>query len=107
VSWKRKAEFSEMPRDRKMGFKKGRSGNPTGRPRGAKNKLPRNLVDRILEISAKLEEQGMGLQECAEESPRWFFENFMKSMIPKNIALDKSEQIVIRVEEIPRKKPIS
>ena len=89
-----------------MGFKKGVSGNPDGRPKGAKNKLSRNLVDRILEISANLEEQGMGLQECAEENPRWFFENFMKPMIPKNITLDKPEQIIIRVEEMPRKKPI-
>ena len=90
-----------------MPFKKGEIPNPTGRPKGAKNKLSRNLVDRVLEISAKLEEQGMGLQECAEENPRWFFENFLKPMIPKNITLDKPEQIVIRVEEMPRKKPVS
>ena len=75
-----------------MGFKKGFSGNLNGRPRGAKNKLPRNLVDRVLEISANLEEQGMGLQECAEENPRWFFENFLKPMIPKNVLLGGTEQ---------------
>ena len=90
-----------------MPFKKGEIPNPTGRPKGSKNKLPRNLVDRVLEISVNLEEQGMGLQECAEENPRWFFENFMKPMIPKNITWDKPEQIIIRVEEMPRKKPIS
>jgi len=75
-----------------MGFKKGLSGNPTGRPRGAKNKLPRNLVDRVLEVSANLEEQGKGLQDCAEKDPKWFFENFLKPMIPKNILLGGAEQ---------------
>jgi hypothetical protein len=80
-----------------MGFKKGLSGNPDGRPKGAKNKLPRNLVDRVLEISANLEEQGMGLQECAEENPRWFFENFLKPMIPKNVLLGGTEPVTIEV----------
>jgi hypothetical protein len=88
-----------------MGFKKGRSGNPTGRPKEALNKLPRNLVDRVLEITANLEEQGKGLQHCAEKDPKWFFENFVKPMIPKNIALDRSEQIVIKVHKIPKNIP--
>ena len=75
-----------------MGFQKGLSGNPTGRPRGAKNKLPRDLVDRVLEISANLEEQGKGLKDCAEQDPKWFFENFYKVMIPRNVLLGGVEQ---------------
>ena len=75
-----------------MRFKKGFSGNPDGRPKGAKNKLPRNLVDRVLEISASLEEQGKGLQQCAEQDPKWFFENFLKPMIPKNVLLGQTER---------------
>ena len=86
-----------------MGFKKGLSGNPTGRPKGALNKLPRNLVDRVLEITANLEEQGKGLQHCAEKDPKWFFENFVKPMIPRNITSDKPDQIVIVVERITKK----
>jgi len=70
-----------------MGFKKGLSGNPNGRPRGAKNKLPRDLVDRVLEISANLEEQGKGLQDCAEKDSKWFFENFLKPILPKSVDL--------------------
>lgn len=75
-----------------MGFKKGSSGNPNGRPRGAKNKLPRTLVERVLEISASLEALGKGLQDIAEKNPKWFFENFLKPMIPKNVMLEGSEQ---------------
>jgi len=91
-----------------MGFKKGLSGNPTGRPRGARNKLPRNLVDRVLEVSANLEEQGKGLQDCAEKDPKWFFENFLKPMIPKNVLLGGAEQAkpaIIEVAFIERKPP--
>jgi hypothetical protein len=91
-------EFSEdtkrsrLQRVKKMRFQKGRSGNPTGRPRGAKNKLPRDLADRVLEISADLEKQGKGLLACADKDPKWFFENFLKPLIPKNVLLGSSEQ---------------
>jgi hypothetical protein len=53
-----------------MPFKKGEISKATGRPRGAKNKIPRDLVDRVLKISANLEEQGKGLLDCAEKDPR-------------------------------------
>ena len=92
-----------------MGFKKGLSGNPTGRPKGALNKLPRNLVDRVLEITANLEEQGKGLQHCAEKDPKWFFENFLKPMIPKNLLLGGAEQdkpAIIEVAFIEKKPPV-
>ena len=61
--------------------------------------------DRVLQISANLEEQGKGLKHCAEKDPKWFFENFVKPMIPKNIALDRPEQIVIRVHNISKRVP--
>jgi hypothetical protein len=74
-------------------FKAGTSLNPTGRPRGAKNKIPKNLVDQVLQIAADLEKHGKGLQDCAEKDPRWFFENFLKPMIPKNVALAGIEPV--------------
>ena len=45
------------------------------------------------------------MQDCAEKDPKWFFENFVKPMIPKNIALDRPEQIVIKVHNIPKNIP--
>ena len=80
-----------------MRFKKEHSGNPTGRPKGAKNKLPRDLVDRVLQISADLDEQGKGLRKCAEENPFWFFQNFVKPLIPKNVSVAAAEPATIEV----------
>jgi hypothetical protein len=80
-----------------MPFKKGEIPNPTGRPRGAKNKVPRGLVERVLQISDDLDEQGKGLQHCAEKDPKWFFENFLKRIIPKNVSVAGTEPVTIEV----------
>jgi hypothetical protein len=80
-----------------MPFKKGEIPNPTGRPRGAKNKVPKDLVERVLQISADLDEQGKGLQHFAEKDPKWFFENFLKRIIPKNVSVARAEPVTIEV----------
>jgi hypothetical protein len=72
-------------------FEKGKSVNPAGRPRGAKNKIPKNLVAQILQIAGDLDKQGKGLKHCVEKDPRWFFENFLKLMVPKNHLLKGAE----------------
>jgi hypothetical protein len=89
-----------------MPFKKGQIPNPTGRPRGAKNKVPRDLVERVLQISADLDEQGKGLQHCAEKDPKWFFENFLKRIIPKNISVAGTEPTSIEVTFIEAAKSL-
>jgi hypothetical protein len=97
VSWKREAELSGLPRVTKMAFKKGEISNPSGRPRGAKNKVPKDLVERVLRISADLDEQGKGLQHCAESDPFWFFQNFVRPLIPKNVSVAAAEPVTIEV----------
>jgi len=80
-----------------MPFKKGEISNPTGRPRGAKNKVPKDLVERVLQISDDLDKQGRGLWKCAEEDPFWFFQNFVRPLIPKNVSLAGTEPVTIEV----------
>jgi len=71
-----------------MKFKKGQSGNPNGRPKGSKNKLRTDLVQHILEIAEYLKENNIGLKDTAEKNPKWFFEHFLKGLIPKNIEVE-------------------
>lgn len=80
-----------------MPFKKGEIPNPTGRPRGAKNKVPKDLVERVLQISHDLDEQGKGLGKCAEENPFWFFQNFVRPLMPKNISVAETEPVKIEI----------
>ena len=79
-------------------FKKGQSGNPAGKPKGAKNKLRANLVQEILEIAQELKDEGIGLLDTAKGNPKWFFEHFVKGLIPKNIELEAK----LTVEEVIR-----
>lgn len=66
-------------------FKKGQSGNPAGKKPGTKNRLPVNLIKKILAITEQLEAEGKGLGDCANQEPKWFFEHFVKPILPKNV----------------------
>jgi hypothetical protein len=79
-----------------MGFKPGNNANPNGRPKGAKNKLPRDLVTRILAISDKLDSEGKGLEACAKENPQWFYENFLKPLLPKNVDVNFDGELTVK-----------
>lgn len=66
-------------------FQKGQSGNPAGKPKGTKNKITTDLQAKILEVMANLEGQKKGLQDVAEEDPKWFYETFVKALLPKSV----------------------
>jgi hypothetical protein len=78
-------------------FRKGQVANPKGRPAGAKNRLPRDLVDRVLEIAADLDSKGKGLSACAEKDPVWFLSTFLKPLLPRNVELAASDLFPIQV----------
>lgn len=61
-------------------------GNP-GKPKGAKNKIPASLAGKVLHACEHLENIGKSLTTLAEEKPQWFFETFVKAMLPKDLQL--------------------
>lgn len=87
-----------------MAAPKGNKFSP-GRPKGAKNKVPKDLVQQILDLAAELEEKGKGLTACANENPKWFCENFLKGLIPKNINVDTQATIILQAADFKRKEP--
>jgi len=70
-----------------MKFQKGNKASK-GRPKGSKNKLRTNLVQEILDIAERLKEKEKGLEQMANQNPKWFFENFVKGLIPKNVEFE-------------------
>jgi hypothetical protein len=56
-----------------------------GRPKGSKDKIPRALKDKVLTIAQQLEAEGKGLLDCARNDPPWFYQNFVKAMLPKEV----------------------
>jgi hypothetical protein len=77
-----------------MAYKKGESGNPNGRPKGAKNLITTDLKQLVLDTLAKLEKEGKGLDAEASKDPKWFFEHFVKPMLPKDIKIDPSAEML-------------
>lgn len=53
--------------------------------KGVKHKFPSALKDKVLHACAHLEAQGKDLATEAEKNPPWFYENFVKPMLPKEI----------------------
>jgi len=68
-----------------MGFKKGLSGNPGGRPRGAKNKVTRTTRENIEQVFSML--GGVGaFREWAEREPTDFYKIYSK-LLPRDIEI--------------------
>jgi hypothetical protein len=66
-------------------FKPGQSGNPAGRPRGARSKLSENFLS---DLAHCWQEHGpAALRRCAIESPERFCQ-IVASVLPKDIRID-------------------
>ena len=68
-----------------------------GRPKGSKDKLPRDLKERVLAVIAKLDKEKKSLYDIAKKDPKWFYVNFMKPMLPKDVKWEGEMVNEIRV----------
>lgn len=62
-----------------------------GRPKGSKDKISRCLKERVLTVWDELREQDKDLQQEAEKDPKWFYVNFVKPMLPKDVTVKGDE----------------
>jgi hypothetical protein len=73
-----------------------------GRPKGCENKLPRDLKARVMAVWDELKEDGKDLADCAKSDPPWFYQNFVKPMLPKDVVLqgDKDSPLIMKIERV-------
>ena len=67
-----------------------------GRPKGTKNKLSRSVKERIMQVWDALEREEKGLEDEAKKDPQWFYQNFVKGMVPKDIVVQGDEDNPLR-----------
>jgi len=68
-----------------------------GRPKGAKDKISRNLKQVVLDTVEKLEKEKKSLHEEATKDPKWFYANFVKPMLPKEVDLNVDGDIIVQI----------
>lgn len=69
-------------------------GNPNlkagpGRPKGSKDKIPRDIKQQVLDVWNKLQATpGKSLHDIGKEKPEWFYDTFGKPLLPKEVKVE-------------------
>lgn len=69
----------------------------TGRPKGSRNRIHRDIITDIIDVKEKLEAEGKSLYACSKADPVWFYENFYRALIPKNVQLSGDMQFEVSI----------
>ena len=86
-------------------FQPGRSGNPSGRRRGSRNKITRDLKAVYMTVFEKM--GGVqGLLDWARKNPDVFYSQISK-MLPKDLEIKTEHELQINIiSAIPEPKPL-
>ena len=68
-----------------------------GRPKGAKNKIPRDARAYIVFVVDQLEKEGKGLLQWAKGNPDTFWAVLFKAIVPKEIKAEVAGKLKIEV----------
>ena len=81
-----------------MPFKSGQSGNPDGRPKGAKSGRMQALgeLDSLLKEAGVLASLREGLQKKLEQDPVWFFRRIVMPLLPREATLQLENDGVLQ-----------
>ncbi len=80
----------------KESWKPGQSGNPSGRPTGARNKLSEAFLDALV---ADFHDNGVAaIVACREASPETYI-RVIASILPKEITAEFTQRFVARLPE--------
>lgn len=85
-----------MARDGNGRFVAGSGTAGPGRKQGSKNKLPSDLKGKVLAITNQLEAEGKGLYDEASSDPKWFYENFLKVLLPKKVEAEVEGELILK-----------
>jgi hypothetical protein len=86
-------------------YKKGESGNLSGRPKGCKNKVTKDIKSCYLEVFDRMG-GAEGLLKWAEENPEVFYGQMAK-MLPKGIEIKSDQELTINIiTAIPEPLPL-
>jgi hypothetical protein len=71
-----------------------------GRKKGAQDAIGRNLKELVLETVKKLEDENKSLHDVATDKPDWFYANFVKPMLPKDVDLTVGGDLTVIIKQL-------
>jgi hypothetical protein len=71
-----------------------------GRPPGCKNKITTNLKELVLDTVKQLEKENKSLAEEGRKDPKWFYANFVKPMLPKDVDLTVGGDLTVIIKQL-------
>ena len=83
---------------------KGGKREGAGRPVGSKDKITKDLKQLVLDAAAKLERENKSLYDEAVKDPKWFYANFVKPMLPKEVHADLSGDMTVVLKRYSEEK---
>ena len=66
-----------------------------GRPAGSKDKITKDLKQLVLDTAEALTKDDKSLLDEAKKDPKWFYGNFVKPMLPKEVKAELSGDLTV------------